>query len=315
MKVDRLIAILLYLLSHHKVTARELASCFSVTLRTIYRDMEALGLAGVPIVSSQGMEGGYGLVESYTIDRTFFREEELASIFTTLKGVNAAIKDRALENVLLKLKALSAMGGVSREKSEELPSVVYAPLAWGMPSGWTESLDAIRKAIERRRVLSFMYTKSGGDGARRAVEPISLVLQADIWYLYAWDRDKADYRFFRLSRISAISTEPVAFVRKPGRKPYPWEAGWEAEPPMDLRLVFTPRAAQKARDVFSWAVPEALEDGSLAFTLRFPYGDWVDSQILSFGPEVEVIEPDWLRERIRSLGAMTAARYTPPNPK
>ena len=309
MKIDRLIAILLYLLSHQKVTARELAAYFSVTLRTIYRDMEALGLAGVPIHSSQGLEGGYGLVESYTIDRAFFREEELSSILSTLKGVNAAIKDRALDSVVLKLKALSRNKGFSPEKPEELPVVVYAPLAWGMQADWAGSLDQIRKAIERRRVVSFTYTKTAGGEARRRAEPICLVLQADVWYLYAWDCIKADYRFFRLSRISALCTEPASFVRKPGKRPYPWEAGWETEPPIDLALLFTPKAAQKARDAFSWSVPEAREDGSLLFRLSFPYGDWVDSTVLSFGPEVRVLEPAWLAEKIAMLGGQTAALY------
>jgi predicted DNA-binding transcriptional regulator YafY len=94
MKIDRLIAILLYLLSRDKVTARELSSYFGVTLRTIYRDMETLDLAGVPIASYQGVEGGYGLVESFRLDRSFFKEGEFLALFSALKGINAAIKDK-----------------------------------------------------------------------------------------------------------------------------------------------------------------------------------------------------------------------------
>jgi predicted DNA-binding transcriptional regulator YafY len=313
MKIDRLIAILLYLLSRQKVTARELASYFGVTLRTIYRDMETLGLAGVPIVSSAGLDGGYGLVESFTLDRAFFKEEELLALFSALKGINAAIKDKTIEAVLAKLKALSSRTGPAREKREDLPPVVYVPIPWGMPSAWTELLEAIRRAIERRRVIGFTYTKSGGEKGRRRVEPLTLVLQADVWYLYAWDLSKKDYRFFRLSRVSALEVEEKAlFHRKPGRRPFPWEGGWEAEPPTRIRLHFSARAAQKARDAFSWQSPEECADGSLVFTLSFPYGDWVESQILSFGPEVAVLEPDWLRGRIRTLALDTAGRNSEP---
>jgi predicted DNA-binding transcriptional regulator YafY len=309
MKIDRLIAILLYLLSRDKVTARALSSYFGVTLRTIYRDMESLNLAGVPIVSYQGVDGGFGLVESFRLDRTFFKEGELLALFSALKGINAAIKDRSIEAVLLKLKALSSKTGSVKAKAEELPIILYVPIPWGMESNRSGRLDAVKAAIENRRVISFTYTKVDGRAALRRVEPLTVVLQADIWYLYAWDIRKKDYRFFRFSRISELETEKVSFIRKPGLRPYPWESGWETEPPVEMRLKFPPEAGQKARDAFAWESPEMQPDGSLVFTLAFPYGEWVERQILSFGPQVEVIEPAWLREKIRGLAQETAAKY------
>jgi predicted DNA-binding transcriptional regulator YafY len=309
MKIDRLISILLYLLSRDKVTARELASHSGVTLRTIYRDMETLCLAGVPIVSFQGVEGGYGLVESFRLDRTFFKEGELLALLSALTGVNAAIKDRSIESVLLKLKALSSKSGAVLAKVEELPSIVYVPIPWGGQSDWSGVLETVRGAIEGRHVISFTYTKVDGVAARRRVEPLTVVLQADTWYLYAWDITKKDYRFFRLSRMSALDTEKTAFVRKTGRRPYPWEAGWEDGSPVEMRLRFRPEDGQKARDAFPWQSPETLPDGRLVFTLRFPYGDWVERQIMSFGPGVEVVEPEWLREKIRDLAEETATQY------
>jgi predicted DNA-binding transcriptional regulator YafY len=309
MKIDRLIAILLYLLSRDKVTARELASYSGVTLRTIYRDMETLGLAGVPIVSYQGVEGGYGLVEGFRLDRTFFKEGELLALLSALKGVNAAVKDPSIEAVLLKLRALSSKSAAVMEKVEELPSILYVPIPWGAQSDWSGRLEAIRAAIERRRVISFTYTKVDGQAARRRVEPLTVVLQADVWYLYAWDIAKQDYRFFRLSRISDLDTEQAVFVRKSGCRPYPWESGWDSPPPIEMRLKFRPEDAQKARDAFPWQSPETLPDGFVTFTLRFPYGEWVERQILSFGPGVEVVEPEWVREKIRGLAESAAAQY------
>jgi predicted DNA-binding transcriptional regulator YafY len=309
MKIDRLIAILLYLLSRDKVTARELASYSGVTLRTIYRDMDTLGLAGVPIVSYQGVEGGYGLVEGFRLDRTFFKEGELLALLSALKGINAAVKDRSIEAVLLKLKALSSKSAAVMEKAEELPSILYVPIPWGTQSDWSGRLETVRAAIERRRVISFTYTKVDGQAAERRVEPLTVVLQADTWYLYAWDLAKKDYRFFRISRISALDTEPTVFVRRSGCRPYPWESGWEDSPAIEMRLRFRPEDAQKARDAFPWESPETLPGGFVAVTLRFPYGAWVERQILSFGPGVEVVEPEWLREKIRGLAEDTAAQY------
>jgi predicted DNA-binding transcriptional regulator YafY len=309
MKIDRLMAILLYLLSRDKVTARELAAYFGVTLRTIYRDMETLNLAGVPIVSYQGVEGGYGLVESFRLDRTFFKEGELLAVFSALKGINAAIKDRSIEAVLLKLKALSARTGDARGRQEELPSTLYVPIPWGMETDWSGRLETVRAAIDCRRAISFTYTKTDSRAARRRVEPLTVVLQADIWYLYAWDIARKDYRFFRFSRISGLETEKTVFVRKPGRRPYPWESGWGSEDPIDIKLVFRPEAGQKARDAFPWGSPETLPDGSLLFTLRSPYGDWVERQILSFGPQVEVVEPAWIRDKVLILLEEAAAKY------
>jgi predicted DNA-binding transcriptional regulator YafY len=309
MKIDRLIAILLYLLAHEKVTARELSAYFAVALRTIYRDMETLALAGVPIFASPGMDGGYGLVESFRLDRTFFKEEELLALFTALKGINAAMKDKSIESVLLKLKALAGPPGRSRSKADELPPVVYVPIPWGMPSRYAERLEAMKHAIERRRVVAFTYTKTDGGSTSRRVEPLSLVLQADVWYLYAWDRGRKDYRFFRLSRLSEITVEQLSFQRRPGRKPFPWEGGWEAGQQTLLQLRFCPCAAQKARDTFAWEQPQVQPDGSLCFSLSFPYDDWVESLILSFGPAVHVMEPGWVAQRITDLACKTAAQY------
>jgi predicted DNA-binding transcriptional regulator YafY len=310
MKIDRLIAIVMYLQCREKVTARELASYFNVTLRTIYRDMDALSLAGVPVASFQGTEGGYGLVESFRLDRTFFKEEELLSLFTAMKGINEAVKDKAMETALLKLRALGPKTGASRENMDALPRVIYIPIPWGIPQAWSRQLDVIRDAIEHRRPLGFTYTKIDGAAARRHVEPLTLVLQAAVWYLYAWDMDKNDYRFFRLSRFSGLEVkEGSLFKRKPGKRPFPWEAMWETGSPMELRLRFSPAAAQKARDAFPWESPEVRADGSLVFTMRVPYGDWVDNQILSFGPDVEVLFPDWVKARIRDRALETAAQY------
>jgi predicted DNA-binding transcriptional regulator YafY len=310
MKIDRLISILLYLLSREKVTAQELASYSGVTPRTIYRDMETLGLAGVPIVSYQGSEGGFGLVEGYRLDRTFFKEGELLALFSALKGINSAIQDRSIEAVLLKLKALVSKSAAAAGKSEELPSILYVPIPWGAPSDWSGALEALRAAIDRRSVVSFTYTKVDGLATRRRVEPLTVVLQAGTWYLYAWDVAKKGYRFFRLSRISELETEKKTFVRKAGRRPYPWEAGWEEQQPLvEIRLHFRPEDGQKARDAFPWEEPETRPNGGLVLTLRFPYGDWVERQILSFGPGVEVLEPAWLRERIRQLAESAAAQY------
>jgi predicted DNA-binding transcriptional regulator YafY len=316
MKTDRLIAIVLYLLSREKVTAREFAEYFGVTLRTIYRDMDALNLAGVPIVSTQGVEGGYGLVDSFTLNRAFFKEDELLALFTALAGINSAIKDKSIETALLKLKALSKRPRDSGKKPERLPPVVYVPIPWGVPQAWSRLLETIREAIDLRRVLSFTYTKADGRSARRRVEPLTLVLQADVWYLYAWDLRKKDYRFFRLSRISSLAMEKDAFfVAKPGRRPFPWETTWETAPPTEIRLRFSREAAQKARDMFPWCAPEPLDDGSLVMTVSFAYDDWVQAQILSFGPGVEVLEPDWIRAKVLELAERTADRYRAPSAK
>jgi predicted DNA-binding transcriptional regulator YafY len=310
MKIDRLLAILLYLQCRDKVTARELGAYFGVTLRTIYRDMDALCLAGVPVVSFQGMEGGYGLVETFRLDRTFLKEEELLSLLTALKGINAAIKDKAIEGVLLKLRALAAKGNTTRDKAEALPETIYVPIPWGVPQRWSDRLEEIRNAIGRRRVISFTYTKSDGASASRRVEPLTLVLQSSVWYLYAWDLVKKAYRFFRISRLSDLKVEEgFPFVRKPGQKPFPWEAEWEAGRPIEIRLRFSPHAAQKALDAYPWEAPQAHSDGSLTFTMKVPYGDWMDSQILSFGPEVEVVSPDWVRQRIGELAQKMAAQH------
>ncbi len=310
MKTDRLIAIVLYLLSREKVTARELARYFSVTLRTIYRDMDALNLAGVPIVSSQGVEGGYGLVDSFTLNRAFFKEDELLALFTALKGINSAIKDKSLESVLLKLNALSKRPRGDGKKPERLPPVVYVPIPWGVPQAWSDLLETIREAIDRRRVLFFTYTKTDGRAARRRVEPLTLVLQADVWYLYAWDIRKKDYRFFRISRFSGLEAEKgAAFIAKPGRRPFPWETTWESAPPARITLSFSPEAAQKARDMFPWCAPQILDDGSHVMDVSLTYDDWVEAQILSFGPCVEVVEPDWIRSRVAELTARAAEKY------
>lgn len=297
MRLDRLLAITILLVNRDRVSAAELAARFEVSLRTIYRDMETINQAGIPIVSFQGKDGGFSVMENYRIDRQVLTVKEMCSLIAALRGVCRAVADPEINGAVEKIQSLLPSGERLSTPGGQTVLIDVSPwYAWRSEEGKTRLLQ---KAIDRGRLVSFVYTNAKGESAARTVEPMTIVLKEHTRYLYGYCRLREDYRFFRLSRLTDLELCEETFVRRPVEMDeHAWHF-WESEgPSVEVILRLDPHARVRVLDSFEpeQIVPDAA--GRLLVRGRFSDRDWLLGMILSFGNLVEILSPQDLRTMV-----------------
>jgi predicted DNA-binding transcriptional regulator YafY len=322
MRADRLLSILLLLQVHRRVTARELAKRLEVSERTIHRDMEALGAAGVPVVAGRGTGGGWGLLEAYRTNLTGLNEAEIQALF--LSGPPRLLADLGLDKAsqAALIKLLAALPSLSRRSAEEMSQRIYVDAAgWRQPGEAIPFLPILQEAIWQERKVRLSYQR-GGDGSavERLVEPLGLVAKGSIWYLVA--AVEGEFRSYRVSRVQGAALTDESFVRPPG---FDLAAHWEQSTtefkanlpryPATLRAdpALLPRMRQESHYSRILRVGEPEADGWVTVEMLFEEEHSARDYVLSFGPQMEVLEPPSLREQVLEAAKGIVARYWPIN--
>ena len=297
MRIDRMLGIIVFLLNRDKISAKYLAERFEVSVRTIYRDIESINMAGIPIVSYPGNNGGYGIMENYRLDRQVLSLDDMSSIITALKGVGNSTGDSDMDNIAEKILSLVPQDKVSglKKRAEE---VVIDITPWGFKQKLKEQSKIIQQAISDNTLIKFSYSNMRGDVLERIVEPMTMIFKSYAWYLFGYCRLRNDFRLFRLSRIDSLQSVNEKFMRKDiTYKDFFAEENQLAA--TNLILKFTPAAKIRVEEYFDEASVKYLSDGGIVASAAFPEDEWMYSFILGFGETVEVIQPAHVREIIR----------------
>jgi predicted DNA-binding transcriptional regulator YafY len=291
MKIDRLVAMTTILLNKGMITAKELAERFEVSTRTIYRDIEVLAAAGVPVYATKGNGGGIALMEGFALDRAVLTSRESESVLLALQTLRA-VKYPEVDLILNKLGAL-----FKNAAGTDWVEVDFSP--WG--SGPEEKLkfQTIRKGILERRQLEFTYLAANGKRTNRVVEPLKLLFKAKAWYLWAWCQTRRALRNFKITRMREVVLTEQKFERKDHalKITVPDENSPAAVKTLvNLKLRFQPQAGYRLYDDYDEQLIRCNEDGTLELQICFPEDEWVYGYLLSFGPWVEVLEPEHIRQ-------------------
>jgi predicted DNA-binding transcriptional regulator YafY len=315
MKLDRLLSIIVLLMRKDRVRARELAGMFDVSVRTILRDIEAINLAGIPIVTYQGVNGGIGIAEGYRIDKNILTTDDMASIITSLKGMAGAVPGNTHEILMAKMR--SVMSPYQLEAIDlKAGRLVIDPSPWGENKKAKERLDemvtVIKKAIEESHMIEFSYSDSSGNKTRRKVEPYSLILKGRNWYLNAWCAARQDFRLFKLSRIKDLTLTAEHFESRDitplGQAE--WTGEWHKSRNMvTLELVFEKELEFIAEELFADDCSRA-ENGKLSATISLPENNWLYGFLLSFGPGIEVANPPHIRSILAEAAKEIFDKYS-----
>jgi predicted DNA-binding transcriptional regulator YafY len=310
MKIDRLLAMTVYMLNRDKVTASEMAEHFDVSIRTIQRDIDTLSAAGIPVMSMPGYGGGYGIMKHYKLDKQLVDTDDLFFILTSLENVAGALKNRNVENTLEKIRSLvqDAQSKEINARRENL-HIDFSAMKLGRVS---DVYYQIEKAIQQQRLIQFLYTDGNGQATERCLEPMTLVFQWTAWYLYGWCRLRSAYRLFRLSRICQLETLEDRFERRSQsfEECIKKERTKEADiKPVILR--FHPTMLVHVKDYFFGAEIETDSEGYGIVRVAFPESGWLYGMILSYGQFVEVLEPPHLRNIIQDSAAQITQLYQP----
>ncbi|MCM1989778.1 helix-turn-helix transcriptional regulator [Oceanirhabdus seepicola] len=298
MKKHRHISIIIKLLTHEKVTAKELAEQLEVSTRTILRDIDTINEAGIPIISYQGRDGGFGIMSSFKIDKNFLSRQEVSTLLMSLRGIEKAYISQELRSIMDKLEHIQ---DTIQNSEDSKNNVLFDFSSWGK-SGYTEKkVKCIRDAINYKNVIRFMYFNANGTYTERDIDPIHLLFKSTSWYVYGFCRVRNDYRLFKLSRIKNLEITDELFERK-NMESYEFDQdysyGHNERKNDKILLKFKKEAVNKLCDYIDVEAMEFKEDGYVYAELNFPIDEWSIGFILGFGEEVEVIDPVFLKNII-----------------
>ncbi|WP_456289451.1 YafY family transcriptional regulator [Paenibacillus sp. AK002] len=311
MKIDRLLAITVLLLNRGRLSAKELADRFEVSSKTIYRDMDTLCQAGIPIVAHQGITGGFEIMEHYMIDKYWLSAEEMSTLVTAVKGLSSALEDPQMGVLLEKVKALlrRVEQGLGDEYRKEPVVMDFQP--WGQRQGLKSAVGLLKQAIHDKRRVQMEYIDHQGHAERRTIEPASLILKGNIWYVQAFCLERHDHRIFRLSRMQHIEildqTSETRMI--PSMERLEWDSSWSGALERETVLLFEAAARQRVADMFP---PEQLivnPDGSLRVQALYKLDEWFYGMILSFGNQVLVEQPGEAAEEVKRRARLIMQRY------
>lgn len=300
MRLSRMLGITTALLSHENVTAKKLAQQYEVSVRTIYRDIEALSEAGVPVYMRQGRGGGISLMEDYTVSRAILSDEEAQHLILALQAMGATnFSDNRI--LIDKIKSIFKKGDTSSWVEIEFAN-------WSNTEREKTKFFTIKNALHESHVLEIEYITASGQRGIRDICPIKVIFKSRAWYLSAYCLKRKDMRLFRLSRIIKVRNTHKNFDPSSLPEEKLWEGKWEQDI-ISLHLRFKPNALYRLYDEFDEDMLEINPDGSIDVKVCYPRDEWVYSFILSLGDSVEVISPHHIRSEILRRTLSMAAKY------
>jgi len=289
MQINRLLEIVYILFEKKRVTAKELAEHFEVSQRTIYRDLDVLSAAGIPVYASKGKGGGIRLLDNFVIRKSMFNEKEQLEILSSLQGMNA-LQALELEPVLTKLKTLF------NKYNTNWIDVDFSQ--WGSRPTEKQKFIQIRTAIIHKRRIHFHYTNSQGKWTERRIEPYKLLFKGRAWYVYGYCTVKLENRMFRVTRINNLLLLEEEFSSDSNEEIWK-EPLQDSRQTIKLVMKISSSLAHRVYDEFEQTMIKKDADGHYIARANFPEDEWLYGYVLSFGDYGEVLEPVHIRHIIR----------------
>lgn len=297
MQISRLFQIIYIILEKGTVTAPELAERFEVSVRTIYRDIEALSQAGIPIYTSQGKGGGISLTETFILNKSLLSGKEQDEILIALQSLSA-IQYPELDDVLSKLSNLFFKSKVNWIEVEFS--------TWGSDQKQKDVFSLLKNAILEQQIISFSYFNVAGEKSDRCVEPIKLIFKDKSWYLKGYCLQRMACRTFKITRMSNVRVTGDSCIQFISQEQYSTESSNDSVPVIiPLKLKIAAEGAYRVYDDFYEKDITINYDGSYTVNASMQGGEWIFNYLFSFGPLLEVIEPQSIRlemtNRIKNL--------------
>lgn len=299
MQINRLFEIVYILLEKGKVTAKELGEHFEVSARTIYRDVETLSGAGIPVYMSKGKGGGIFLLSDFVLNKAVITEAEKEEILSALNATN---------------EIRSGEGNTAFKKLESLfgkTNSDWLEVDFGMWSDGEKEESLFRdlkQAILEKKTVRFAYASAKGELTEREVEPLKLCFKGEAWYLYAYCRNRKDNRFFKLKRMRGLHITEEGFQRECREKVLKRvQMPLETET-VTLQLQIAEEAAFRVYEEFENY--RRLEDGSFLVEITLPKNGWLPYYLMSFGTAVSVLEPEEIRTQMKAELERILGKYS-----
>ncbi len=273
------------LLDKKGATAPELANKFEVSTRTIYRDVEALSGAGIPIYAEPGRNGGIYLLNDYILDKILLSEDERQEVLTAIQSMSATGYSSG-KAILTKLSALFHVD------TGNWLEVDFS--RWGKSTRDNLKFEMLKTAVIQHKEIKIVYENTAGERKERKVQPLKLYYKSKEWYLKAFCLEKQDFRLFKLNRILQLDLLEQTFVPRP----FPEQINDSQQTDVQIILHFPKEIAYRVYDEFDETQIERQDDGDLIVSAKMSIDTWLVGYLLSFGIQVDIIQPRYLQEMI-----------------
>lgn len=298
MKVDRLVSIIMILLDQERIGAQELANMFEVSPRTIYRDIDAINMAGIPVRSTSRVGGGFEIMPQYKIDKKVFSTADLSALLMGLSSISELVRGDELVHALAKVKSFIP---ADRAKDIELKvNQIRIDLSpWMGNSNIQPYLEIVKAALQESRLLTFDYVAHHGNKTTRTVEPYQLVLKGSHWYLQGYCHIRNDYRLFRLSRMSNLQTKEETFTPRDYQKPQLEFADILETIQTKIKIRIHKSVMDRVLDYCTYE--DFTPDSNEYYIVNFPFieNEYHYDILLSFGDKCECLEPLHIRTKMK----------------
>ncbi|MFV0517971.1 MAG: helix-turn-helix transcriptional regulator [Aminipila sp.] len=298
MKIDRLVSLIMVLLDKERIGAQELADMFEVSPRTIYRDIDTINMAGIPVRSTSGVGGGFEIMQNYKLDKRFFSTADLSAILMSLTSLSNTIRGDELINALAKVKSF-----IPSEKAKDIElksNQIHIDLSpWTGNRNIQRNLEVVKTALQESRLISFQYSAHHGSKTARVVEPYQLVLKNSSWYLQGYCHKRSDYRLFKLSRTHKLQIMDEFFIPRDYQKPILEFSDVLETMQTKIKIRIHKTVMDRVLDYCDYE--EFASDGNEHYIVNFPFieNDYYFDLLLSFGNKCECLEPLYIRKEIK----------------
>lgn len=308
MKIDRLVSIIMILLDKKRIGAQELAELFEVSPRTIYRDIETINMAGIPVRSTPGVGGGFEIMQAYKIDKKVFSAEDLSALLIGLSGLTSVVRGDEVVHALAKVKSF-----IPAERAKDIEfkvNQINIDLSqWAGNGSIGPYLEIIKSALEENRLLMFEYVAHHGNKTIRTVEPCQLVLKASHWYLHGYCTIRDNFRLFRISHMLNLKMLDETFTPRKYEKPILDYS--EVLETLQIKIKIRIHKSIMDRVLDYCTYEDFLPDGDEHYIVDFPFveNDYYYDILLGFGNKCECLEPPHVRKYLRHKIHDIAAIY------
>lgn len=288
MKIDRLIGIITTIQQQKFVTAPYLAEKFEVSRRTINRDIEDICKAGIPIVTTQGANGGISIMEGFALDTTVFTEQELSAIFAGLRSLDSVSNSAYAEKLAQKIGGSSAIS---------LADNMVIDLASFYKDDLAAKMDTIKQAIKASKCISFHYCYDKGEGDK-CIEPYLIVFKWSDWYVFGFCKERQDFRMYKLRRLWNLKITEDSFQKReiPEEKR---QFGTHMTDDYVITAVYDLSVKYRLVEEYGHNSFTEQEDGWLYTEWGFTRPERAVEWFLGFGDKVKVLAPPEMVERMK----------------
>lgn len=303
MKYPIMIKMLMMLTSRRKVTAREIADRFEISVRSVYRYVDELNVAGVPVDVVRGRYGGIFIADTFKLPSGYFTRGEYAATVNALTAMSSTMDDG---DILSALEKLQRQQKTDKRELAVCGNIIVDGGAWADLGRFPQKMKVCEQAVRDSLCLEIDYISREGEHSKRVIDPYVLILKQNVWYIYAFCHTRQDFRTFKIGRIKGARFTGRGFVKKEITKDeIPLNFEYTAEQLISVTLEIKKDALA---DVEDWLGVDNIEPRGegLVATVSLPDDEMLVDKILGYGGKVKVLSPLPLKKKVRAAALAIA---------